>query len=76
MDNLGAGTSAGEKSNRSDGTREEYERILSEFGASHRSGGECVKHLESLGFSSGQARSAVYRYRQRHGLVRNSRANS
>jgi hypothetical protein len=28
-----------------------------------------VNYLQSLGFTLGQARSATYRYRQRHGLT-------
>lgn len=52
------------------GRYEEYERILEHFGASDRANRESVRHLMDLGFSSGQARSAVHRYRERHGLLR------
>lgn len=50
-------------------SQEHYERILNDFTAANRSGPEAVAHLVSLGFSSGQAKSAVYRFRQRHGLI-------
>lgn len=46
-----------------------YEEILADFHAAERTRSECVSHLTSLGFSRGQARNAVYRYRQRHGLL-------
>ncbi len=51
------------------GREEDYERILEAFEAAGRPTGESVRHLMGLGFSTGQARSAVYRYRERHGLV-------
>ena len=47
-----------------------YEAILSAFDAEHRSNREAVLYLEAMGFSSGQARSAVYQYRKKRGLVR------
>lgn len=42
-----------------------YDEILRAFGAGTRSGAECIQHLESLGFTRGQARNALYRFRQR-----------
>lgn len=63
-----AAENSGREQSRS--TDEDYERILSQFGATKRATAECVNHLLSLGFSRGQARSAVYRFRQRHGLIR------
>jgi uncharacterized protein YoaH (UPF0181 family) len=51
------------------GTYENYERVLDEFGAVKRPNRESVHHLMDRGFSSGQARSAVHRYRERHGLL-------
>ncbi len=49
--------------------QEEYDRILDEFGAIERSYGECTRYLESLGFTYGQAKTAVHKYRQRRGLI-------
>jgi hypothetical protein len=51
------------------GRHEDYERVLDEFGAAKRPNSEAVRHLIGLGFRSGQARSAVHRYRERHGLL-------
>lgn len=50
----------------------DYEAVLNAFEATTRRPAECVKHLVSLGYSVGQARSAVYRYRGRHGLLNDS----
>jgi hypothetical protein len=46
------------------GSGEEYTRILSVFEAELKKSREAVEHLKSLGFTTGQARSAVYRYRR------------
>lgn len=46
-----------------------YESLLSDFGANARRPAECVAFLVAKGFRVGQARSAVYRYRSRHGLI-------
>lgn len=43
----------------------DYRRLLEEFGAEHRPARECVKFLLSQGYSSGQARNAVYRFKER-----------
>jgi len=51
------------------GKEQTYERLLTEFGAVKHSTAECIQHLTSLGYSKSQARSAVYRFRQRHGLL-------
>lgn len=51
------------------GTREEYKRILDEFNAKNKTSQQCVKYLESLGYSYGQAKTAVYNYRQDSGLI-------
>lgn len=51
------------------GSVEEYSLLLNEFGASDKSPRECIRYLESLGFSYGQAKSAVYVYRKRKGLI-------
>lgn len=50
-------------------SQEAYERILADYGAEARSSAESVDHLVRLGYSKGQARSAVYRFRQRRGLT-------
>lgn len=50
------------------GTAARYVELLDAFGAPGRPARECVRHLEEKGFSRGQARNAVYRYRQQHGL--------
>jgi hypothetical protein len=47
----------------------DYEVLLEQFNARAQKPADCVKHLVSLGFRTGQARSAVYRYRERHGLL-------
>lgn len=52
------------------GSREEYDRLLEKFGARKKSARECVRFLESHGFSYGQAKTAVYQYRYRNGLIR------
>jgi hypothetical protein len=41
-----------------------YRALLDAFRASERSPSECVRHLVSQGFTTGQARNAVYRYRR------------
>ena len=51
------------------GQHGDYEELLNAFGANRKSNAEAVKHLESLGFRNGQARSAVYQYRKKAGLV-------
>lgn len=51
------------------GSQEQYERLLSAFGAKARAPRDCVNYLESQGYSYGQAKSAVYQYRSRHGLI-------
>jgi hypothetical protein len=52
------------------GSQSEYERLLDEFGAEERGNMECIRYLESLGFSIGQAKNAVYNYRVKKGLIR------
>ena len=46
-----------------------YSALLEAFGAPKKSASECVRYLESQGLTRGQARNAVYRYRQQHGLA-------
>jgi len=52
------------------GSREEYDKLLDEFNASRKQPKECIRYLKSIGFSYGQANSAVYGYRKREGLIR------
>ena len=52
------------------GSTEKYAKILDAFGASEKEPKECVAHLESMGFSYGQAHTAVYKYRCDRGLER------
>lgn len=42
-----------------------YVAMLTEFWATNKTSKELIAYLESLGFSHGQARNAVYRFRQR-----------
>ena len=46
-----------------------YVRLLEDFGANGKPARECVRFLESMGYSKGQARNAVYRYRLARGLT-------
>jgi hypothetical protein len=52
------------------GSQIEYDRILNEVHGHLMSNMECIKHLESLDYSQGQAKNAVYNYRKKNGLVR------
>mgnify|MGYP000669196467 CR=1 FL=1 len=51
-------------------SQDEYARILNRFGAVGKTNLECVNHLQNFGFTYGQAKSAVYKYRQKRGLIR------
>ena len=51
------------------GSREEYDRILNDFNAKTKVPMDCIRHLERLGFGYRQAQTAVYKYRERHGLI-------
>ncbi len=51
------------------GSREEYERILNDFGAKTKAPKDCIRHLENIGFGYRQAQTAVYNFRKRHGLI-------
>jgi hypothetical protein len=50
-------------------SREEYDRILNDFGAKTKAHMDCICHLESIGYGYRQAQTAVYNYRKRHGLI-------
>lgn len=51
------------------GSREEYERLLDEFEAGVKPSQQCIQYLESLGYSYGQSKTAVYNYRRDRGLI-------
>jgi hypothetical protein len=51
------------------GTKEEYNRLLDEFNARIKSSQQCIQYLKSFGYSYGQAKTAVYNYRQDRGLI-------
>ena len=51
------------------GKKEEYNRLLNDFGAQDKSSKQCVQYLKSLGYSYGQSKTAVYNYRLDHGLI-------
>ena len=50
-------------------TQYEYDQILDHFNAPRKRSIECVRHLERLGFSYGQAKTAVYKYRSHRNLI-------
>jgi len=51
------------------GTQEEYNEILDGFQGDRKSNAECVRHLEGLDCSQGQAKTAVWKYRKVRGLI-------
>lgn len=51
------------------GSQAEYNRILNDVNGQLMSNMECIKYLESMGFSQGQAKNAAYNYRKRIGLI-------
>ena len=51
-------------------TQEKYDRILDNFNAYNMKPKECIRHLEEKGFSYGQAKSAVYKYRNNKNLIK------
>lgn len=52
-----------------EGSQSEYEGILDNFGPRSKAPQLCIRHLESLNFSYGQAKTAVYNYRLKHRLI-------
>lgn len=60
----------GDRSDRRPPRSADYMEMLDSFGAEARTAGECRRLLEEKGFTSGQARNAVYRYRRARGLTR------
>ena len=51
-------------------TQDEYDRILDDFNGQKKRYIKCVKHLEGMGFSFGQAKTAAHKYRQNRNLIR------
>src|SRR5579859_3633225 len=51
------------------GRSQAYDQILAQFGAESKPRNSAVEYLLSLGFSKGQARNAVYRFRQKRSLA-------
>jgi hypothetical protein len=47
-----------------------YNRLLDEFDGTRKSNMECIHYLEKLGYSQGQAKNAVYKYRLKRGLIK------
>ena len=50
-------------------TQDEYDQILDDFDARNMAPKECIRHLEVMGFSYGQAKTAVYKYRVSRNLI-------
>ena len=51
------------------GSQDKYDQLLDDFGARQKRQRKCVEYLESLGYTYGQAKSAVYNYRVSRGLI-------
>jgi len=51
-------------------TQAEYDQILDDFDARSRTPKECISHLERMGYSYGQSKTAVYKYRVSRNLIR------
>lgn len=52
------------------GSQEAYNQILDEINGHEMSNMECIRYLERLGFSQGQAKNAVYNYRKSKDLIK------
>ncbi len=50
-------------------TQEEYDQILDDYNARNMTPQNCIRHLEGKGYSYGQAKTAVYRYRVKRNLI-------
>lgn len=51
------------------GFQTEYNQILDDFNGTLKSSMVCIRYLEKQGFSYGQAKSAVHKYRKSRGLI-------
>ena len=47
----------------------DFEQILNDFDARSKTPKDCIAHLESFSFGYRQSRTAVYKYRVKHGLI-------
>ena len=54
---------------RNRGSQVEYDQILDNFCTRNKSPKDCIRHLEIMGFSYSQAKTAVYKYRVSKGLI-------
>ncbi|GBE38692.1 MAG TPA: hypothetical protein ENH35_03155 [Candidatus Moranbacteria bacterium] len=52
------------------GRQDLYNHLLDKFNGITKSNMECIRYLESLGFSQGQAKNAAYNYRKSKGLIK------
>ena len=52
------------------GRQDIYNQRLDEFDGTRKSNMECIHYLESLGYSQGQAKNAVHKYRWKRGLIK------
>lgn len=52
------------------GKQEDYNKLLDNINGYSLSNMECIRYLENLGFSQGQARSAAYNYRRAKNLIK------
>lgn len=50
-------------------TQDEYDQILDDFNAPKKRSIYCIRHLESIGFSYDQAKTAVHKYRSNRNLI-------
>jgi len=55
------------------GSQNQYNQLLDEFDGTQKSNIDCIRYLESLGFSQGQSKNAVYKYRCKRGLISRKR---
>lgn len=51
------------------GAQSQYDKLLDEFDGTQKSNMDCIRYLESIGFSQGQSKNAVYKYRSKRGLI-------
>ncbi len=52
------------------GRQDIYNQLLDKFGGTGKTNMECILFLESQGFSQGQAKNAVHKYRLKRGLIK------
>ena len=50
-------------------SQSEYEELINNFGGKEKESKDCIQYLEKMGFSYGQAKTAVYKYRVKNGLI-------